>query len=302
MSMAAGADGNLWFTEFRGDKVGRVSPTGEVSEIPLRDAYRIAAGPDGGLWIVSADTIYRLSTDGSSRAFRLPDSIRYPNEIISGPDGALWFGIQSRFGAGATPGLGRITTEGEISQVSVPGGRQTSALSGGPFEDIWYSNGAGRIGWILPGVATGTPACINSCRRPITSLTEGPDGKLWFAAGVAPLEPFDAPGTVGTYAPPPLEIKLVGDGRLEDGSLRLPVRCPLNPAARRCNGKLRLSGQGPTVQRRLSLRIGRNRGVSLRLPEKSLRRLAARGRLVLRAVTSVPDGREDMRRIVLHRR
>jgi streptogramin lyase len=298
-AIAAGPDGNLWFTEFRGGRVGRITPGGEIAEFPLGDAYGIASGPDGNLWLTGSTTISRLATDGTSTSFRLPPSIEYPGEIVAGPDGALWFGFNSRFGTGSIPGLGRIATDGQLSQAPVPGGRQTFALSSGPFDSVWYSNGGGRIGWIMPGVVTGDPACISSCRAPIADLVEGPDGKLWFAAGVEGGSLFTSPGTIGTYAPPPLEIRVVGDGQLRGETLLLPVRCRFTPAGSRCKGRVQLRGQGKLDQRRLSLRIGRERRVALRLPESATRQLAERGRLVLRATTSVADGRRDTRRIVL---
>lgn len=301
-SIAAGPDGSLWFTEWQGGKAGRITPHGEVTEFPLRDSSGLAAGPDGALWATGATTISRIATDGSSRSFQLPPSIEYPGEIVAGPDGALWFGLQSRFGANATPGLGRIGTDGQISEVPVPGGRQTFALSSGPYENVWYSNGGGRIGWIIPGEVTGEPACINSCSAPIADLTEGPDGKLWFAAGVEGGTLFTAPGTVGTYAPPPLEIRVVGDGQLRDETLLLPVRCRLTPAGSRCKGRLQLRGQGKLDERRLNLRVGGKRRIALRLPVAARQQLAERGRLVLRATTTVADGRRDTRRIVLRQR
>jgi streptogramin lyase len=299
MSIAAGPDGNLWFTEFRGGKVGKVTPGGEIAEFPLGDAYGIAAGPDGGLWLTEARTISRLATDGTSADFPLPPSIEYPGEVVAGPDGALWFGFNSRFGADATPGLGRIGADGQVSQVPVPGGRQTFALSSGPFDSIWYSNGGGRIGWVMPGLVTGEPGCINSCRAPIADLTEGPDGKLWFAAGVEGGSLFTNPGTVGTYAPPPLEIRVLGGGQLRGQTLKLPVRCRETAAGSRCKGRLRLLGQGKLAERRLRLPIGGKRRVALRLPESAARQLAERGRLSLTVTTSVAGGRADARRITL---
>jgi streptogramin lyase len=299
--IAAGPDGNLWFTEFEGGKVGRITPGGEVTEFAPGNRFAsagITAGPDGALWITqpASGLITRLATDGSASRFSLPDSLaQYPWEIVAGSDGALWFGLLG------DAGLGRITQSGELSKLAVPGGDQTYALSSGPFDSIWYSNGGGRIGWVLPGVATGTPACINSCRTPIAALAEGPEGKLWFAAGIGPLSTFSTPGTIGTYAPPPLEIKLVGDGNLRGETLRLPVTCPLTPAGGRCKGRLRLAGPGGAVQRRLSLLIGGKRRVSVRLPVAAKQHLAERGQLALRATTSVPGGRRDTRRIVLHR-
>jgi streptogramin lyase len=52
--ITAGPDGNLWFTEFDGNKTGRVSTTGVFTEYPIPTASSypqgITAGPDGNLW------------------------------------------------------------------------------------------------------------------------------------------------------------------------------------------------------------------------------------------------------------
>jgi streptogramin lyase len=301
-SIVVGSDGNLWFAEYEGDKVGRITPTGTISEFPLADSSHIAAGPDGALWVTGATTISRLQTDGSAVTFRLPAAIEYPNEITAGPDGALWFGIQSRFGVGSTPGLGRIGTDGQVSEVSVPGGRQTFALSYGPYDDLWYSNGGGRIGWMIPGLVTGEPACINSCRAPIADLAEGPDGKLWFAAGTVPMTPATAPGTVGTYAPPPIEIRVVADGRLSGDELVLPLRCRWTPVISRCRGEVRLRAGGTFSRRRVQMLVGRKRQVRLSLPVAARKALARTGRVSVRAVAAVAGGQPDARRIVLRRR
>ena len=305
-SIVSGPDGNLWFTEWRGGNVSRITPSGAVTEFPLvggRGSSGIAAGADGSLWITEpgAGMIVRFGTDGTTQTrFRLPEPAGYPGDIVAGPDGALWFGKQR----GAA--LGRITTAGELTELPVSSGRQTFALSSGPFGDVWYSNGGGRIGWVIPGVLTGPPACISSCRAPITALTEGPDGKLWFAAGVEPGAPFNTPGTVGTFAPPPLEIRIREKGQVQGKTLRVPVRCRWVVRGKRCTGEVHLSGQaagpgrtGLLAKRKLHLRLGAERRFALRLPAAALHRLAVRGRLVVRVTTKSPGGPKDVRRIVL---
>jgi streptogramin lyase len=304
-SIVAGPDGNLWFTEWEGGKVGRITPSGEVTEFPLLDGRStsgIAAGPDGALWITEPlpGVVARIATDGSETDFPLPNPAGYPGAIVAGSDGALWIGKQ-RGGV-----LGRITTAGEASELPVPGGRQTFALSSGPYGDVWYSNGGGRIGWVIPGVLTGTAACINSCRAPITALAEGPDGKLWFAAGVASDVLFTTPGTVGTYAPPPLEIRLREEGPVSGETLRVPVRCRWVTKGKSCNGKLQLTGRvgkskrsRPLASLRLHLHLGAQRAFTLQLPASARRRLAARSRLVVKVSTSAARGPRDVRRVVL---
>ncbi len=57
VGIAAGPDGNLWFTEF-GGTIGRISPSGTITEFPLPSGSAtrgIAAGPDGNLWFTESD-------------------------------------------------------------------------------------------------------------------------------------------------------------------------------------------------------------------------------------------------------
>jgi hypothetical protein len=55
LTITTGADGNLWFTEFEGNRIGRITPSGTVTEFsagitPGSAPYGIAAGPDGQVW------------------------------------------------------------------------------------------------------------------------------------------------------------------------------------------------------------------------------------------------------------
>jgi virginiamycin B lyase len=59
-----GNDGNLWFTEFNGNKIGRITPTGHITEYPIPTPYAgaqgiascrlfgCAAGTHGKIWFV----------------------------------------------------------------------------------------------------------------------------------------------------------------------------------------------------------------------------------------------------------
>src|ERR1700730_2867726 len=51
VGIAAGPDGNLWFTEFSGNKIGRITTAGVVTEFSIPTSASgprgIAAGPDG---------------------------------------------------------------------------------------------------------------------------------------------------------------------------------------------------------------------------------------------------------------
>lgn len=53
----AGPDGNVWFVEYRSNKIGRITPQGTITEFPIptpdpniENDDDITAGPDGNVW------------------------------------------------------------------------------------------------------------------------------------------------------------------------------------------------------------------------------------------------------------
>ncbi len=116
-SITSGPDGALWFTsDFEGNRVGRITTSGTVSEfnLPSPDSQpdSIAAGPDGNLWFTerNGNRIGRITPSGALTEFALPTPGSKPRGIVRGPDGAMWF---TEFGAGR---IGRISTTGAITE------------------------------------------------------------------------------------------------------------------------------------------------------------------------------------------
>ncbi|MBT2446580.1 DUF11 domain-containing protein [Streptomyces sp. ISL-43] len=95
--IAAGPDGALWFTEFGGEKIGRITTAGAISEYPIPTTSgqpeEITAGPDDSLWFTERNSgkIGRISTAGVIAEFPLPSSESGPWGITTGPDGDIWF-------------------------------------------------------------------------------------------------------------------------------------------------------------------------------------------------------------------
>src|SRR5207302_4789039 len=64
--ITAGPDGNLWFTEYFGNRIGRITPAGVVTEFRAGltgfTPSGIAIGPDGNLWFTedNADRVGKL--------------------------------------------------------------------------------------------------------------------------------------------------------------------------------------------------------------------------------------------------
>ncbi len=78
--ITTGPDGNLWFTDGQGDKIGRITPSGTVTEFavptPGSQPQGITTGLDHNLWFTE---------------FAVPTSGSQPQGITAGSDGNLWF-------------------------------------------------------------------------------------------------------------------------------------------------------------------------------------------------------------------
>src|SRR5438034_737511 len=96
--ITAGPDGNLWFTEYSGNNIGRITTSGAITEFPLPTAnsapFGITAGPDGNLWFTEfvGNKIGRITTSGAITEVPLPTANSAPYGITAGPGGIrLWF-------------------------------------------------------------------------------------------------------------------------------------------------------------------------------------------------------------------
>jgi len=110
--ITAGPDGNLWFTETSANQIGRVTPTGTITEFslgttPYAGLTSIAAGPDGNVWFTepALNRIAQITPTGVITEFSAGISAGSGlGALTAGPDGNIWF---------TEPGvnkIGRITT------------------------------------------------------------------------------------------------------------------------------------------------------------------------------------------------
>lgn len=179
--IAVGPDGALWFVESQGNRIGRITTAGMLTEYPLpavssypRD---ITAGPDGALWFTESpgNRIGRISTTGVITEYPLPAADSGPEGITAGPDGALWF---AEHGAAS---IGRITTSGVITEYALPSVDSTPYdITPGPDGALWFTDTNGRVGRItIAGAVTEFPL-PNAGSNP-WGIVAGPDGAIWFA-------------------------------------------------------------------------------------------------------------------------
>ncbi len=191
-SIARGPDGDLWFTENTAGKIGRITPTGAVTEFSLPAGAKpqsITAGPDRNLWFTDKGTnaIGRITTAGSVLEFALPAAGSYPYGITQGPDGNLWFtewrcgGCDPRApGNGGT--IGRITPAGAIAEFTLPTYFSLpETITPGPDGNLWFvETAANQFGRITPTGAVTEFAHVDGDYSALSGITPGPDGNLWF--------------------------------------------------------------------------------------------------------------------------
>jgi streptogramin lyase len=253
--VAAGPDGNLWFAEQAGNKIGVISPTGgaaSIQEFAVPTAggepEGITAGPDGNLWFTeeTGNKIGVISPTGkaSIQEFAIPTAKSTPGAITTGPDGNLWF---VEFGGNKVGVISPTGGAASIHEFAVPtAGGGPEGITAGPDGNLWFTEfGGNNIGVISP---TGGTASIHEFAVPTANstpggITAGPDGNLWFTEtsgnNIGVISPTGGAASIREFALPtansaPLGITAGPDGNLwfvEFGSSKIGVISPTGGAA-----------------------------------------------------------------------
>jgi len=267
--LTLGPDGNVWFTERNSDRVGKITPSGEVTTFPLPYYARpgdIAVGADGALWFAEegneTPAIGRITTSGALSEFPLDVEERSPYSLTAGSDGRIWFALGP-----AT--IARISPSGRLSRVQLPHATGPSRLAAGPEGNVWYTAGAG------PPCAPGDSGC-------------GDGG--YFQAGI-----------IGRVEPAPLSLGIESVKPAKRGTrAKLRVSCFDGMADSVCRGILRLRLGGKEVaKKRFRLGADLSRGLSLKLSRDARERLRSSGRLRLLAQAKLAGGHPVSKRVTL---
>jgi len=232
--ITAGPDGNLWFTEYDANRIGRITPTGEVTEFsegitPDKIPTEIAAGPDGNLWFTEAGYqdqqtgqvhpggIGRITPAGVVTEF---SSAGFPSSITTGCDGNLWF-------TEPFTTIWRMTPKGKVTDFSAS---EVTAITTGPDGNLWFTAGGilsdagdqvspGAIGRITPKGKVSDFSAGISPDAYLNEITAGPDGNLWFTESRVD----NRDGRIGRIGPGP-----AAKPRGKHGPT-LPPACPRSP-------------------------------------------------------------------------
>jgi len=175
-----GSDGNLWFTEFQGGKIGRITPSGTITEFSgLGGApFWITAGPNGNLWFTeTTNAVGEMTTAGKLVGeFALPLDGSGLDQIAPGSDGNLWI---TEFKGNR---IGMVTPVGVVTDVATlpTAGAGPTAIVGGPDGNLWFTEQSiSKIGRITTvGVVTEFGGL--SANSTPAGIAVGPDGNVWF--------------------------------------------------------------------------------------------------------------------------
>jgi virginiamycin B lyase len=224
--LAVAGDGNIWFTERLGNKVGRLSiATGAVDEYPgtAPDSVPlgIVAAPDGTIWVSEevANTIVHFALDGTVLGtIPVPGQKPYPTVLAFDPSGDMWF---TEINAGR---IGHVAPGEPIDDAPTPSPSSSPAfIAPGADGAMWFTEFEfNRIGRAAVGAAViEYPILESSSPTTFQGIAVGSDGALW----VAEQEPskiarvaFPGP-TVMEYPTPtnasgPYDVTLGPDGNI----------------------------------------------------------------------------------------
>jgi streptogramin lyase len=141
----------------------------------------IAYGPDGNMWVVSADPaeIVKVTPNGTMTQYALSSSSAAPSGLVVGADGNLWFAEQQNNAVGKL-----VIATGVVTNYPLPTGTagyaQPYCVTLGKDGNIWFADQANDVaGSVTPtGTVTEYPLPAND---DVYGITSGPDGNLWMS-------------------------------------------------------------------------------------------------------------------------
>ncbi len=225
--IAAGSDGNMWFTESPGNAIARITPAGVVTEFPLPTAnanpQQIIGASDGNLWFTefSANKIAKSTTTGTVTEFSTlfaPPPNDNPYGLVDRGDGNIWYVANgsSRVGFQSISG-------GTAGETSIPTANSAPyGIATAPDNNLYYTeSGTDKIGRITNLFTAQSEISLTTGTTP-EQIVRGPDGNLWFTefgtGKIGRLSPnsFSVTGEFPTLTPnaAPVGIAVGQDGAL----------------------------------------------------------------------------------------
>jgi virginiamycin B lyase len=184
-AMAAGPDGNVWFTIKTANEVGKITPSGTLTLYPVSGNVQpssIVAGPGGDLYFTESNgpALGRITTGGTISQIALPPGGGNDQSTAKGPGGTIWFANYSE--------VLELTSAGKIVVHHQPASQthliwQIAVASNGY---VWFTSQDRPRGSSRYALYQLTPAGKEvahlepSGQGPGGWLTIGPDANIWF--------------------------------------------------------------------------------------------------------------------------
>jgi len=205
---------------------------------PGSQAYAITTGPDGNLWFTEYTGmrigVYNVTTKLATEFGPLQSPA---TSIAPGPDGNVWFAERAIDGSSSV--IGRVTPAGVITEYKAsPVIGAVRAMSPGADGNVWFvkdGQGGPAVGKI--DVASGTVTLysggLNGVFTLFGGMTLGGDGNVWFTSYFDGLIGRVTPaGTITEYAgvAPNTQLNAIAAGPQIGGANTLWVTDPTNKA------------------------------------------------------------------------
>jgi len=181
--VVAGPDGNLWFTEYTGMRIGVFNPTTRMATEfgPLQSpATSIAAGPDGNVWFAErsldglSTLIGRVTPAGVITEYKATPVVGSIRAMTAGADGNVWFVKDGQGG----PAVGRVDPATGAATLFSTGLNGAFTLFGGMTlggdGNVWFTSYFdGLIGRVTPA-GTITEYTGVAPNTQLNAITAGP--------------------------------------------------------------------------------------------------------------------------------
>src|SRR5579863_8693356 len=155
--LTVGSDRQVYFTEFAGNKIGRITQAGVITEFPIPTADAgasfIAADGKGALWFneINADKIGKMLFNGTFTEYLIPTASSQPYAVaFTTSNKGVWFTELAGNKIGTI-----VVKTGKLTEYTLPEpNSQPGGIIAGPNGEIWFTElNAARIGQI--NTATG---------------------------------------------------------------------------------------------------------------------------------------------------
>jgi streptogramin lyase len=217
-----GPDGNMWFTEFVGNNIGKITMAGVITEYPVPTANAspagIVAAQDGALWFTEygASKIGRVTTSGAFVELPTANPSDGPLLIIELGNGSVWYagskvsdiGIQDEVAQNQRTSV--LTTSLAAHPIGLAVGIDTSVYWTEALKGSLGSRSSG--GTVFETSVGGSP----------TGIVSGPDGNLWYTDSSQSQIVQFSPGSkavLSRYLTPTMSASPIGIVVGKDGAL-----------------------------------------------------------------------------------